>query len=57
MADALLVLSNVAVIAIGSYTFFKCLQKRAKTATKLAKHLGAPKSHSGLSANAKVHPL
>ena len=56
--DAILVLSNVFVIAIGSYSFFKCIQKRGKTLAKMGdKMLHHNSSGKPSITNAKVHPL
>ena len=58
-------LSNIAVMLLGSYAFFKCIRKRAKTLKKLGgKKIGGASSPpagdntaaSGIS-KAKVHPL
>ena len=52
-ADLLLTLSNLLIIVMGSFAFFKCLSKRAKTLAKVGGSLMKKKPSKA----AKVHPL
>ena len=55
---AMLTLSNIGVMLIGSYDMYTCIKKRSKMAKKLGGKLGGAlrKRASGAS-SAKVHPL
>ena len=54
--DGLLSASNAIVILIGSYSFFKCLQKRGKTVAKMAGKLKR-KGKKTPPSSSKVHPV
>ena len=61
MFDVLLSFSNFAVIGIGSYSFFKCIKRRAATLAHIEFHIGDKKTGKAntkttLPRNAKVHP-
>ena len=53
LADALLLLSNSVVIVIGSYSFFKCIQKRGKTVATMARKIASRKKKKKNSNNGK----
>ena len=56
VADALLTFSSGLVILIGSYSFLKCLRKRAKSAAKLGGKAREWRSKSKRNKLVKVHP-
>ena len=53
MADGLLIISNSIVIVIGSYSFFKCIQKRGKTVATMARKIASRKNKKKNSNNGK----
>ena len=44
MVDGLLTGSNIFVILVGSYSFFKCIKQRGKTMAKMASQLRKQKT-------------
>ena len=54
LADFLLSFSTFLITLVGSYSLYKCISKKAKTAAKMGKKLRAATSKSN---KAQVHPL
>ena len=54
-ADAILSIGSSLIIFVGSYSLYKCISKKAKTAAKMSKKLRAGMSKS--TSKAQVHPL
>ena len=57
VADALLTFSSALVILIGSYSFLKCLRKRAKSAAKIGGKAREWRLKSKRKKLVQVHPL
>ena len=57
VADALLTFSSGLVILIGSYSFLKCLRKRAKSAAKIGGKAREWRLKSKRKKLVQVHPL